>query len=265
MSEENTAPNAPKTKKPKTSKPATEKPQKPKAEKPKADSSTKGKKPEAAIRFHQKEEKIMHRFDLTDKEMRAVGVEVGNLGNQIEQLMNQAKAIANDFKSRIELKTAERDALSQKLAQQYEMRETKAIVIYDVKTQTKKFVNPRNQKDVYRGPEPMTDADRVMEMFKKKDLQKPRPLPTGEASVAAPKGPVEEAAAAQPKVELDIEEVATDLKDDVNKIIVAFRKAATAASWKGKAISGVTGEAKKLAEKGASFVVTYLKNFCIEQ
>ena len=257
MSEENNAPKAPKQKNQKAEKPAAEKP-----------NAAKPKKSDAAIRFHEKEEKIMHKFDLTDREMAAIGFDVGNLGNAIEQITNQAKATANDFKSRIELKTAERDALSQKLAQRYEMRETKATVIYDVKTQTKTYVNPRNKKEVYRGPEPMTDADRVMEMFKKKDMQKPRP--TGDASVVDPskqaaKGPVEEAAAAQPKVELDIDAIASEVKDDVTKIIVAFRNAATAASWKGKAISGVTKEAKKLGEKGASFVVTYLGNFCIQQ
>ena len=217
-------------------------------------------KTEAQIRFHQKDDTIMHRWDLTDVEMRKIGVEVGQLGNEIDNITSQAKATANDFKSRIELKTSQRDALSQKLANQYEMRETKTIIVYDVKTQTKTFVNPKNKKQVYRGPEPMTDADRVMEMFKKKDITKPvAKTPAAEA------GPVEEAAGAQPKLELDIDEIASEARDDATKIIAAFRKKANESGWKGKAISGVSLQAKSQIEKGLSFVLNYLRQFCIEK
>lgn len=207
-------------------------------------------------------EKIMHRVDLTDKEMREYGAEVGRVNAEYLRLEDELASVKSDYKGRLDAKDAKRNALSTKLANGYEMREVEAIVEFDAAAGRKKYIHPVT-KECIRDTE-MTHADWQLPMFSKAEMEKIRkPLPEepkAEPQLSDADKEIVEAAAAQTKVELDLEQVIEE-GGNVSTLISRF-KAATA-EWPKNISAGIAKLAKGLEDQGTGAVIEFLRPFTV--
>lgn len=215
---------------------------------------------------------ILIRHALTDKELADLGTQSGRLQGEVTNLEATLGAIKKDYTSQIEMKNTTISSLGVKLANGYEMRETKALVIYDAKAGTKKFVNPKNKREVYREAD-MTEADRQLPMFQPEVLAATKKKPEAKAAEKKAKGAKEipplddlskEAALASEKVDLHLD-MAIQEGMMPDKLILNFGRQAKKSGWANPVIKAVKAHAEAHAEEGISEVADALRPFCIEK
>lgn len=214
-------------------------------------------------------ERILARFDLTDKEMRDYGAEVGRVNAEYNRLEDELASVKSDYKSRLDAKDAQRNTLSTKLANGYEMREVEAIVEFDVAAGKKKYIHPKT-KNILRETD-MTHADWQLPMFSKEELAKARgmkpedPKPAteepGKTNVgSAVDKAIVEAASAQTKLEIDLEQVIEE-GGNTSTLIKRFKELAK--DWPKNISAGIAKSAKALEEQGTGAVIEFLKPFTV--
>lgn len=219
-------------------------------------------------------EVILAKHSFTDSELADFGKQTGRLQAEVANLQADMAAVVKDFKSRIEMKETTIQSLGVKLANEYEMRETPVFVVFDTKARTKKYIDRRNKKLIYK-EEPMTEADWQLPMFRPDELAKTKKPAEVKAAEKKAKGgdrkaaPVlaeetREAALAAGKVDLDLDAAITEgLAPD--KLILNFTRLAKAAGWAKPVIGKVKEFAKAHEEEGISEIADALRPFCIEK
>lgn len=216
-------------------------------------------------------ERILARFDFTAAEMADLGAQSGRLTNEINTLREDAKGVAADFKGKIDLKEAARNALATKLSNGYEMKETSAVVLFDTKKREKRFVDPKNNAKVYK-TEPMTESDWQLPMFRKEEIVGKRPKPDTQEKPPAGKtnvgavldDAVQEAAKAAGIVDVDLDSAISDglLPKGLLK---RFKLAAKEHGWKDAVIKPVIAHAESFNDEGTGAVADALRPFCIKK
>lgn len=239
--------------------------EKPAADAPKAEKPKRAKKP----KIRPLQETILAKHPFTEGELAEFGRQVGRLRGDVDNLQSDMAAVVKDYKSRIELKETAIKALTTKLQNEYEMRETLSLVVFNTKERTKKFVNPKNKREIYK-EEAMTDSDWQLPMFKPEEIaakapKKGAPAADGAKPPLPPLAPeLHEAAVAHEKVDLDLDVAISDGLMPP-KLVTTFKKLAKKAGWAQKIINGVAVHALTRAEAGISAVADELRPFCIKK
>lgn len=114
-------------------------------------------------------ENILHKFEFTATELQALGLECARCTTDVNELKDQAKSVASDYKAKVDQKESQRNLIAGKLNSGYEMREVEAIVEFDYPNGTKDYLHPVTLEFLRRAE--MTHADRQMPMFEDAEFQ----------------------------------------------------------------------------------------------
>lgn len=129
---------------------------------------TKPKKPEIL------RETIAADYHFTDAEKQDLGHQLASLITRRGEIEQEKSQVMSQYGSRLKEVGAQVSGLSNKITAGVEIRPTQAIVEYDVKRGMKLFFHENKAKSLIR-EEPMTPSDFQLPMFRKEEIESPKP------------------------------------------------------------------------------------------